>query len=456
MQTLKNSLGDKLRNFLLGPSITMDLPDHVQAAIKQQQNTGEKLISWVLLVIVIIFGTLYFVSPKTFSSTAKFAPVPWALSAYFIFSFIRLTLSYRNYLPNWFLMMSILVDISLLMTLIWSFHLQYQQPAAFYLKAPTLLYMFIFIALRTLRFEAKYVLTVGIISAIGWLSLLLYALATSPADTITRNYVLYMTSNHILIGGEIDKIISILMVTFILTIAVLRGQRLLTQAIAETIATDELSKFFIPEIATNIIQSGQEIKPGYGESGDVAILHCDIRGFTEMAKHSTPTEVMCLLTEYQSKVVNVIRDYQGSVDKFLGDGILVSFNAVKKSSNYAADALNAAVAINRMIKQWSEERIKDRLKPIHVGVSITIGSVILGIVGDEKRMEYTVIGDPVNLAAKLDKHCKIEHCSVLATEEALNLAVSQGFVPLADIEILRQRKVEGISDPLNLAVLVKL
>lgn len=447
------SLTQKIRQFLLGPSSKIALPSHVKVAIKQQQNASEKLISWVLLVIVIIFGTLYFVSPKTFSTTAKFAPVPWALSAYFIFALIRLMLSYRYYLPNWFLMMSIIVDVSLLMTLIWSFHLQYQQPAAFYLKAPTLLYMFIFISLRTLRFEAKYVLTVGIVSAIGWFLLLLYALATAPMGSITRNYVLYMTSNHILIGGEIDKIISILMVTAILTIAVVRGQRLLNQAVSETIAADELSKFFIPEIATNIVQSGQSIKPGYGESSDVAILHCDIRGFTDIAKKSTPTQVMQLLTLYQSRVIKAIRDHQGSVDKFLGDGILASFNAVRKSKNYAADALHAAHEIGITIKTWNNEREAAGLQPIHIGISITTGSVVLGIVGDEKRMEYTVIGDPVNLATKLDKHCKIEHCSILTTQETFSLAIRQGFIKSPDIEILQKRKVEGISEPLNLVVI---
>jgi len=141
--------------------INDSLPIYVQQAIKQQQDASEKLISWVLLFIVMIFSALYIVSPKTFSySMTQFAPVPWALLAYFIFSLIRLGLSYKTVLPDWFLMLSIIIDISLLMILIWSFHLQYQQPASFYLKAPTLLYLFIFITLRTLHFEAKYVLNV--------------------------------------------------------------------------------------------------------------------------------------------------------------------------------------------------------------------------------------------------------------------------------------------------------
>jgi len=440
---------------LFGRPAKMTLPEYVQTAIKQQQAASEKLISWTLLLIVIIFGALYYVSPKTFSySMAQFAPVPWALLAYFVFSLIRLGLSYKIYLPNWFLMLSIIIDISLLMILIWSFHLQYEQPASFYLKAPTLLYMFIFIALRTLHFEAKYVLTAGIVSAIGWLTLLSYALMTSPAGTITRNYILYMTSNHILIGGEIDKIISILMVTGILTAAIIRAQRLLTKSVKETISTQELSKFFIPEIAAAIIKSGQDIKPGYGELREVAILHCDIRGFTLITEQYSPKEVMQILTEYQSKIIQVIRKYQGSVDKFLGDGILVSFNAIKPSENYAANAIYAALEITAKINQWAEERKTSGLKPIHIGISIASGTAMLGIVGDAARMEYTVIGDPVNMAAKLDKQCKIENCIALSTESAFNLAVKQGFKSKYKIEIRTDRKVKGISEKLNLAILV--
>lgn len=446
-------IAKQIHEFLFGQKSDVALPEHVQHAIQQQQLTSEKLISWIQLVIVMTFSVLYFASPKTFSTDAKFAPVPWALSAYFIFSILRLFLSYRSHLPNWVSFISIIVDIALLVTLIWSFHLQYQQPASFYLKAPTLLYLFIFIALRTLRFEAKFVLTVGMVAAFGWLSLLTYALVTSGPGTVTRNYVLYMTSNHILIGGEIDKIISILMVTAILALAVSRGQRLLEQAVAETAAIKDLSKFFVPEIATTIIQSGQKIKPGYGELRHVAILHCDIRDFTEMTKHSTPQQIIKLLTEYQSRMVKIIRDHNGSVDKFIGDGILASFNAIKPNTNYLADAMQAAIEIISENKTWTKERKAANLNPIRVGVSITSGSVILGIVGDASRLEYTVIGDPVNIAVKLDKHCKIENCQVLTTEEAFNAAIKQGFQPKIPVERFNGRQVEGIIEPINLVVL---
>jgi adenylate cyclase len=136
--------------FLFGKPAQDQLPDRVRDAIAHQQQGSEKLIGWVQLLLVTIFATLYAVSPKTFMNTG-IHPVPWALGLYFLFTFIRLALSYRSSLSNWFLTLSVIVDIGLLMVLIWSFHIQYMQPASFYLKSPTMIYVFIFISLRTQR-----------------------------------------------------------------------------------------------------------------------------------------------------------------------------------------------------------------------------------------------------------------------------------------------------------------
>jgi adenylate cyclase len=90
--------------------------------------------------------------------------------------------------------------MALLMTTIWSFHIQYMQPPTFYLKAPTLLYVFIFIALRALRFEARYVILAGVTAAIGWLILVGFAAVQSGDAAITRDYIHYMTHNALLLA----------------------------------------------------------------------------------------------------------------------------------------------------------------------------------------------------------------------------------------------------------------
>src|SRR4051812_5238611 len=113
------------------------LPDRVRRTIARQEEDSERLIGWVQLAIVLVFTVLYTVSPKTFDQRdAMFEPVPLALGGYALFTMIRLGLAYRKRLPDWFLYLSMVIDMALLMGLIWSFHIQYHQPASFYLKAP--------------------------------------------------------------------------------------------------------------------------------------------------------------------------------------------------------------------------------------------------------------------------------------------------------------------------------
>jgi adenylate cyclase len=344
--------------------------------------------------------------------------------------------------------------MALLLGLIWSFHIQYNQPPSFYLKAPTLLYVFIFIALRALRFEARYVLLAGFVSALGWGFLIAYVVYSQPEDPmITRNYITYLTSNSILLGAEFDKIVSILVVTGILALAIWRARRLLVRAVVEQAAARDLSRFFAPEIAERIKAADHEIHAGEGEARDAAILTTDIRGFTKYAEAAPAREVIALLTEYQSRVVPVIRRNGGSVDKFLGDGILATFGAALPSETYAADALRAADEVIAAAAAWAAEREAAGKPKLEVSASVTTGRVVFGAIGDEERLEYTVIGDPVNLAAKLDKHSKVEKCRGLTTVETLTLAEAQGYVAPAERKVRPRRKVEGVATPVDLVPL---
>jgi len=147
------------------------LPARVERAILDLRQKSEILIGWVQAALVVVFASLYFVAPSTSPSDAVFRPVPWALGFYGAFTLVRLIQAYRKRLSFAFKVTSVLVDISMLMVTIWSFHIEYGQPAAFYLKAPTLLYVFIFIVLRALTITPGYVLFTGLTAATGWLVL---------------------------------------------------------------------------------------------------------------------------------------------------------------------------------------------------------------------------------------------------------------------------------------------
>ena len=147
------------------------------------------------------------------------------------FCIVRLILAYRRLLRPWMLYVSVVADIALLMGLIYSFHYKYAQPAAFYLKAPTLLYVFLFIALRALRFEARFVLFTGLVAVIGWTLLVLYVLSGmgGPDYPVTDDFVEYLTSNVVLFHAEVDKVIAIALTTIVLALSKLMLSRLARQ-----------------------------------------------------------------------------------------------------------------------------------------------------------------------------------------------------------------------------------
>jgi adenylate cyclase len=432
------------------------LPERIVTAILSLQDASERLLGWFQLAVVILFGLLYSVSPKTFSADETFSLVPWFLAVYLVLTLARLLISYRRRMSAAMLYLSVIVDMGLLLGMIWAFHLQYQQPPSFYLKAPTLLYVFIFIALRALRFEARYVIAAGIVAAVGWTALAVYATyASGGMEIITRDYVHYLTSNSVLPGAEFDKIIAILTVTAIIAVAITRARRLLIKAVTEGTAAHDLSRFFAPEIAKKITAAEQEVTAGKGETRNAAILMVDIRGFTRLAAVIKPDDLIAMLADYQSRMVPVIQRHGGTIDKFLGDGIMATFGAARVSNSFAADALETVDDIMQAADAWAIELTEQNRPVLQIGAAVTAGQIVIGAVGDASRMEFTVIGDAVNLAAKLEKHTKTEGVRALCTASAFETALHQGYRPTGERKKLNGRNIEGVEKPQDIVVIAK-
>jgi adenylate cyclase len=430
----------------------IDLPPAVRARITALQDQSEKLIGWIQLGIVVMFGVLYGLSRQTAPmTTAIWLLTPAAIGLYFIATIIRLVMAHRIRMGFWLLAGSIAIDMALLYGLIWSFHLQYMQPASFYLKAPTQQYVYIFIALRALRFEVRYVVLAGIAAALGWLALTAYVVLADPHDPmITRDYVQYMTSNSVLLGAEFDKIITIAAVTTILAFAIHGARRMMTQAVTGAQAQENLSRFFAPEIARHISRSGDAISAGEGEAREAAILNLDVRGFTRLASTASPQEVMGVLADYQRRMVPIIQRHGGAIDKFLGDGIMATFGATRPLADYAARAMAALDECMSAAAAWSAEQEAAGRHSLVINGALASGRIVAGAVGDATRLEYTVIGDAVNLSAKLEKHNKAEGCRALALKETYDAALAQGYRPQVPHRTLTGVAVGGVAAPIDL------
>ncbi len=445
-----------VENFLHAPDRTK-LPRRVTTAIHERERANEILARIIQLAIVLLFGFIYVISPKT-SPAEAFYPVPYVLSIYLILSVIGFIWALKRTIPDWAIYGSILFDFTLLYGLMVSFHLQYMQPASFVLKAPTLLYVFIFIGLRVLRLESKFVLSAGVTAASGWLAMIIYVTRLDPGDNmLTRSYVEYLTSNSILIGAEVDKIMTIVFVTLILAAAVNASSNLLVTAATEKSAAQALSRFFDTSVASGIRDNSEELIAGRGVSVEAAVLNVDIRDFTKIANDMDASRVMDALSSYQSRIVPIIQNNGGIIDKFMGDGIMATFgtNSSDKDfeAKYAAAAMSAAEDILNDFKIWADE--DGDLKNIArsgIGIGLAGGTIAHGAVGQSDRLEMTVIGSAVNLSAKLEKHNKILGTVFLAARNTYDKAILQGYEGKLQSNF-KTSMIDGVPEPQDIVVL---
>jgi len=174
-----------------------------------------------------------------------------------------------------------------------------------------------------------------------------------------------------------------------------------------------------------------EILPG-GEVRTVSVMFCDLRGFTALAEREPAQSVVATLNEFFSAMTKQVRASGGFVDKFIGDAIFVVFGLFDGEGTGAgkagaAAALRCATEIRRQLEELNARRQLTGLQPLHVSGSIHAGEVVAGIIGAEDRHDYTVIGDTVNVAARLQEACKERGFDFLVSETAWNLASANGY-----------------------------
>jgi adenylate cyclase len=433
-----------------------DLPERVRKHIRFRDDDSERLIGWIQLGLVGAFAVLFVIAPRPADAPmmpSMWEPVPATLSTYAGFTIVRLWFAHRRPLPGSVLTLSILVDVGLLLALIWSFHNEYHQPAPFSLKVPTFIYVFVFIALRALRFDPRYVLTAGLAAAAGWALLLIAVLSEAGRGAITHSFTDYLSSNHILLGAEFDKIFTVLLVTVILAFAIAPARTTLVTAVSEQAAGREIRRFLSERVAETITHSDKVIEAGQAMERNAAILMLDIRGFTRFSMRVPPREVVRLLTNLHARIIPAIEANGGIIDKFLGDGVMATFGAVETSPTAAADALRALGSAMGEAASWRREIAESAgIGELDVNGAVTAGPVVFATLGNSDRLEYTVIGEAVNLAAKLEKHNKVEGTRALAPLATLELACAQGFES-GSLESRRQCRVAEVATPLDLVVL---
>jgi adenylate cyclase len=204
-----------------------------------------------------------------------------------------------------------------------------------------------------------------------------------------------------------------------------------------------MARYMDPTIAARMLENDSSGILG-GASARATILFSDIRGFTSLTESLGAQGTVAFLNEYFSLMVDCIVHEEGMLDKFIGDAIMAAFGLPLAHSDDEDRAVRAAIAMIRECRKWSEERAQRGQPMVDMGIGLNTDTVVSGNIGSPKRMDYTLIGDGVNVSSRLESACKTYSAHILISENTF--ANLRGTYRIRNID---QTIVKGKSEPVG-------
>ena len=171
----------------------------------------------------------------------------------------------------------------------------------------------------------------------------------------------------------------------------------------EEVARANYSRFMPEYVVKQLLENPASFRLG-GVNQKITVLFADIRGFTALSENANPEKVVGLLNKYFSAMTEIIFEHGGTLDKYIGDGLMALFGAPTASEEDALNAVKAAVTMQKRMVKLNEELRAEGYSHISIGIGLHTGEATIGYIGSDKRSEYTAIGDTVNLAARLESN----------------------------------------------------
>ena len=209
----------------------------------------------------------------------------------------------------------------------------------------------------------------------------------------------------------------------------------------EAVMRERFRRLLSPAIAEQVLSGHLEVKKG-GELRETTVLFADIRGFTTISEAYEPQIVVDALNEYFERMVEIVFRYEGTLDKFIGDEMMVLFGSPVAHRDDPSRAVRAALEMQAALGAINERHAQRSLPPFEIGIGINTGEVVAGYIGSSQALEYTVIGDPVNTASRL---CSLAKPGQTLVSEGTMAKLGGGF----DLRELPAEQVKGKAQPIR-------
>ncbi|MEO1403574.1 MAG: GAF domain-containing protein [Cyanobacteria bacterium J06635_1] len=209
-----------------------------------------------------------------------------------------------------------------------------------------------------------------------------------------------------------------------------------------------LYRYMTPSVAEQVMALGEDSLM-VGERKDVTVLFSDIRGYTTLTENLEASEVVSMLNEYFETMVEAVFNHEGTLDKFIGDALMAVFGAPLPLQNHAWSAVQSALDMRHRLFAFNRDRRTKGQPEIRIGIGLSSGEVVSGNIGSQRKMEYTVIGDGVNLSSRLEGITKQYGCDIVLSEHTYELCHDHIWV--RELDVIR---VKGKMQPVKIYGLI--
>ncbi|HEX2135593.1 MAG TPA: adenylate/guanylate cyclase domain-containing protein [Microvirga sp.] len=420
------------------PTSGTAMRDEIAALLSGAEQRNELQTSmWRLVVLAILTLILLLEDPPADRSSHI-----QIFIGYGVVSLIAMVLALADRFRPWLNWLYVIFDALLIVCLLAEHAFAPSQPLAAALATPSLAVAFVLLSHASLRLRPALVATYGLLVVGGWIMVAAIALVGA------RGGVGWMTVSFHELTGEFARIIAFAAATAIQVFIVLKTRRLLLAALAAGRERANLARFFAPGIVDRLATAGGTVGLRRQKA---AILFVDIRGFTSMSEEMEPEEIAALLAEYRGQVTDTIFSRGGTVDKFIGDGVMAVWGFPQPKADDAERAFRCAIDVTDRLALWSKQRRQAGSSLLEFGIGLHYGDVIGGVIPSGCHSEYTVIGDTVNVADRLQRlssrmgvriaisgavASRIENKDLLAGWEVHDSVTLDGRVSELDVHVL--------------------
>jgi len=392
----------------------------IQQLLLEAEREAQRLSSYARMAMALVLAIGFVVLIEQSASPLMVVSALGAMACYFVIGFISLLLSGSRVFRPWLAGSLTALDMSVYAFALLGVLRAVDLPPSQFEAVPPFLLVFVLITLSGLRYTPVGVAIVLSVGTLVGLSVLLagwegWLAGWWDAPGLQGSPILFAS------GANLMRLALVAITALLTVVTVQRSRKLLIRAIEMTQHTSNLSRYLPRRIADMLVAQGLAAL-SRGHTQQAAILFADVRGFTALSERMEPAAISRMMTELRGIQGQVVEDHGGVIDKFIGDCAMAVFGVPEPGPIDAANAVTAALAMLKAVSAWNTRRVGEGLPSINLGIGIHYGEVFAGAVGDETRLEFTILGDSVNVAERVERLSRQLDSSLVITDAVLEAA----------------------------------